>query len=119
VKYWLRRKNSGKVCLTLFSFCCWQVKYIFAFTYVSAIEQELRLFYVWLAAPHPTDFLLEAQKLRQNGTGRWFIEGEDFAQWKTIDASVLWLCGIRKSQISLIVGKLVLMASQLEVEKPL
>jgi hypothetical protein len=50
-----------------------------------AIEEKLRQFYSWLAAPHPTDFDREAQKLKQTNTGRWFTEGDELTQWKLTD----------------------------------
>ncbi|KAH7065082.1 hypothetical protein B0J12DRAFT_24715 [Macrophomina phaseolina] len=48
----------------------------------------------WLSAPDPSLNYQKAQKQRQAGTGLWFLESDQYAQWKTNAASFLWLHGI-------------------------
>jgi hypothetical protein len=35
-------------------------------------------------------------RLRQPGTGIWFIDGDEFKSWVSTDSSKLWINGIRK-----------------------
>jgi hypothetical protein len=62
--------------------------------------QELRLSYHekeirdWLSAADPSINYANALEKRQKGTGLWFIEGQDFADWQTQSNSFLWLHGI-------------------------
>lgn len=49
----------------------------------------------WLEAPDPSSNHIAACKKRQPTTGSWFIQGTEFARWKSDSASFLWLHGIR------------------------
>jgi hypothetical protein len=37
-----------------------------------------------------------ARKLQQEGTGRWFLDGESFQRWLSAEKSFLWVHGIGK-----------------------
>jgi Cdc6-like AAA superfamily ATPase len=47
-----------------------------------------------LSPPDPSPNYEKAVKQRQANTGLWFLEGEDYAAWKTNPASFIWLYGI-------------------------
>ena len=47
----------------------------------------------WLSAPDPSSNYASARQSRYATTGSWFLEGEDFARWKTDVNSLLWLHG--------------------------
>jgi hypothetical protein len=51
----------------------------------------------WLAAPNPYTNYRKALTQRQTETGLWFLESDNFLQWKTGPASLLWLSGIAGS----------------------
>ena len=51
----------------------------------------------WLAAPLPSSNHNTAIKKRQPGTGQWFTQSKEFADWKNGTSSFTWLHGIRKS----------------------
>jgi NACHT domain len=61
----------------------------------------------WLSAPDP--FLKHQQVLKDHlaGTGLWFLEGEQYANWKTDDRSFLWLYGIPGSGKSVLCSAIV------------
>ncbi|KAK6536091.1 hypothetical protein TWF281_000337 [Arthrobotrys megalospora] len=50
----------------------------------------------WLSAPDPSTNYNKALGLRHEGTGGWFLESEQFTEWKssTQQSSFLWLHGI-------------------------
>ncbi|KAK0308799.1 hypothetical protein LTR01_004678 [Friedmanniomyces endolithicus] len=48
----------------------------------------------WLAPVDVSTNYNEARTQHHLGTGRWFLESEEYAQWKTHDKGVLWLHGI-------------------------
>ncbi|KAF1972363.1 HET-domain-containing protein, partial [Bimuria novae-zelandiae CBS 107.79] len=48
----------------------------------------------WLSAPDPSTNYYKALKQLQNDTGLWFLEGNQYAEWKTSTSSSLWLHGI-------------------------
>lgn len=48
----------------------------------------------WLASPDPSSNLNEAQKKRQEGTGKWFLQSKPFQEWKSGRHQYLWLHGI-------------------------
>lgn len=48
----------------------------------------------WLRAPDPSTNYNKALKQRHEDSGRWFLEGLAFANWKTRRNSFLWLYGI-------------------------
>jgi hypothetical protein len=39
-------------------------------------------------------------RLRQAGTGGWFLDGTEFKHWLSVADGKLWLYGIRKSAIA-------------------
>ncbi|KAK5747553.1 hypothetical protein LTR17_000196 [Elasticomyces elasticus] len=60
--------------------------------FVASTTREAK-FLEWLA---PADFLAnykQACKLHHPGTGRWFLEGARYQQWKSLKDVVLWLHG--------------------------
>jgi hypothetical protein len=48
----------------------------------------------WLSPPDPSTNYNNALKLRQEGTGIWFLESNSFEKWKNQEHSFLWLHGI-------------------------
>ncbi|KAF2787346.1 hypothetical protein K505DRAFT_288134, partial [Melanomma pulvis-pyrius CBS 109.77] len=68
-------------------------------------EQERRSIIKWLGAPFPSSAFNDAQKLRSENTGEWFLKCDSFDHWKKSPQSVLWLNGIPGS------GKTVLCSS--------
>ena len=50
----------------------------------------------WLQAPSPLSNYEANQKMREPGTGLWFIEGIKYKNWKSKNGSLLWLTGGRK-----------------------
>jgi Cdc6-like AAA superfamily ATPase len=60
----------------------------------STREARLSKIHQWLSAPDPSVNYQKALKQRQHDTGLWFLEGEQYASWKTDAASFLWLYGI-------------------------
>jgi hypothetical protein len=60
----------------------------------STREARLSKIHQWLSAPDPSANYQKALKQRQHDTGLWFLEGEQYAGWKTDAASFLWLYGI-------------------------
>lgn len=48
----------------------------------------------WLSAPDPSTNYANALERRHEGTGLWFIQGEDLERWKRQPNSFLWLHGI-------------------------
>ena len=64
---------------------------------ISIIADELRQkIHLWLAAPDPSSNHNDACRKRQATTGEWFINGEEFRQWKSGLNSFIWLHGIRR-----------------------
>ncbi|KAF8515200.1 hypothetical protein JB92DRAFT_2915802 [Gautieria morchelliformis] len=55
--------------------------------------------YEWLAAPDHASKHRNARNMREAMTGSWFIEGEQFQEWRETPHSFLWLHGIRASTI--------------------
>ena len=62
----------------------------------------------WLCPPNPSTNYQKGIKLRQADTGLWFLESEQYAEWKTNPSSFIWLHGIPGC------GKTVLSATVLE-----
>jgi hypothetical protein len=60
----------------------------------TAKDARLSKIHQWLSAPDPSVNYQKALKQRQHDTGLWFLEGEQYASWKTDAASSLWLYGI-------------------------
>ena len=50
----------------------------------------------WLAAPLPSLNHNTAMQKRQPGTGEWFTQSKEFADWKIRASSFIWLHGIRE-----------------------
>ncbi|USP80476.1 hypothetical protein yc1106_07750 [Curvularia clavata] len=48
----------------------------------------------WLAPPDPSTNYQKALKQRQDDTGLWFLESDQYAEWKKSMVSFLWLYGI-------------------------
>jgi hypothetical protein len=48
----------------------------------------------WLTLADPSTNYNSALQQRQGGTGTWFLQCEEFLQWKVKRNSFLWLCGI-------------------------
>ncbi|KAF2681949.1 hypothetical protein K458DRAFT_75668 [Lentithecium fluviatile CBS 122367] len=48
----------------------------------------------WLSAPDPSTNYQKALKQRQDDTGLWFLESDQYTRWKADAASFLWLHGI-------------------------
>lgn len=62
----------------------------------------------WLTSTDPSTNHLRARKSCQEGTGRWFLESNDYLSWLRQEHAVLWLYGIPGS------GKTVLASTILE-----
>jgi ankyrin repeat protein len=62
----------------------------------------------WLCAPDPSSNYQKAKKLRQDGTGLWFLQTEQYLRFKDGTAQFMWLHGIPGS------GKSVLSSTILE-----
>jgi hypothetical protein len=48
----------------------------------------------WLSTPDPSTNYQKALKQRQDDTGLWFLQSDQYTKWKTDTASSLWLYGI-------------------------
>ncbi|KAF3317256.1 hypothetical protein TWF173_000499 [Orbilia oligospora] len=48
----------------------------------------------WLSAPDPSTNYYKALGRRHEGSGSWFLESNQFVEWKTQRSSFLWLHGI-------------------------
>ncbi|KAF8466287.1 hypothetical protein JB92DRAFT_2022963 [Gautieria morchelliformis] len=57
-------------------------------------RQKIQKIYEWLAAPDQASKHRNACNMRQAMTGSWFIEGEQFREWRETPHSLLWLHGI-------------------------
>jgi hypothetical protein len=60
----------------------------------------------WLAAPDSSENQNAARRKHQASTGAWFVDGQQFAAWKTKQKSLLWLHGIRKQIVNLLFPRL-------------
>jgi hypothetical protein len=47
----------------------------------------------WLSPVDARGNHYAAQNLQQRGTGKWFMESQDFKHWKSVNNSLLWLYG--------------------------
>jgi hypothetical protein len=61
---------------------------------LNAIDDNRKRIHRWLSAPDPWLNYNKALKERQPGTGTWFVENKQYANWKTNPDSFLWLYGI-------------------------
>lgn len=57
-------------------------------------DEKITQIQQWLSAPDPSTNHQKASKQRQASTGLWFLESNQYAEWKTNSASPLWLYGI-------------------------
>lgn len=48
----------------------------------------------WLSPPDPSTNLNKALGQRHQGSGQWFLKGEEYSSWNTEPRSFLWLHGI-------------------------
>ncbi|CAI6339356.1 unnamed protein product [Periconia digitata] len=71
-------------------------------------DDELERIRRWLSAPDPSSNYQRALKQRQESTGLWFLENDQYVEWKTTAASFVWLHGIPGC------GKTVLLSTVLE-----
>lgn len=60
----------------------------------SSVDEKLPKIRRWLSPPDPFTNYQKALKLRQAGTGGWFIESREYTRWKIEAPSCLWLYGI-------------------------
>jgi KaiC/GvpD/RAD55 family RecA-like ATPase len=58
-----------------------------------AVEKKKAIFR-WLSPPDPSTNHQKGLKLRQADTGLWFLESEQYAEWKASPLSFIWLHGI-------------------------
>jgi hypothetical protein len=66
----------------------------FFFTPISG-DRRIDIF-KWLSPVIPSENYNEAQEMRVQGTGMWFIESEPFFEWRTTADSFLWIHGKRR-----------------------
>jgi Cdc6-like AAA superfamily ATPase len=58
------------------------------------IQQKRDQIKNWLSPPDPSTNYNKALQQRQQGTGTWLLQSEEFAQWNARPNSLLWLYGI-------------------------
>jgi NACHT domain len=58
------------------------------------IDANLTKIRQWLSPPDPSLNYYKALERRQNDTGLWFLNGDEYAGWKTDAGSAVWLNGI-------------------------
>lgn len=56
-------------------------------------DQEKKIF-DWLSPPNPSTNRDSAKERRLEGTGRWFLESQEFLIWESNKTSALWIHGI-------------------------
>ncbi|KAF7976053.1 hypothetical protein HWV62_7968 [Athelia sp. TMB] len=63
--------------------------------YPTAVQyyNNKREIYAWMKAPDTSPSYNAARKKHQTGTGSWFLDGSQFAEWRERPGSVLWLYG--------------------------
>jgi len=72
------------------------------------VTDELRQkIHLWLSAPDPSSNHNDACQKRQATTGEWFINGEEFEQWKSGFNSFIWLHGIPGSGKSVLCSTII------------
>jgi hypothetical protein len=59
-----------------------------------AIRQKRDQMKNWLSPPDPSTNYNKALQQRQQGTGMWLLQSDEFTRWKTRQNSLLWLHGI-------------------------
>lgn len=67
----------------------------FKFHALSATAEKRRKMLCWLNVPDFRSNHLDACAKHQPTTGDWFLESEQFANWKMHPCSFLWIHGIR------------------------
>jgi hypothetical protein len=85
----IAKKQIGK---SIFKFL--QIRIDLTFLVSDDHRQEV---HTWLKSPDQCSNHDAARKKRQAETGNWFLEGDQFVNWKRAPSSVLWLHGIRSS----------------------
>lgn len=60
------------------------------------LGKRLRDIREWLSPGDPRTNYEAAHALQQAGTGKWFIEGSQFAEWFQKNNTFLWIHGARK-----------------------
>ncbi|KAF8493152.1 hypothetical protein JB92DRAFT_1208461 [Gautieria morchelliformis] len=75
---------------------------------------KIQKIYEWLAAPDQASKHRNTRNMRQAMTGSWFIEGEQFREWRETPHSFLWLHGIRASASTAGAGKTILCSTIVE-----
>ena len=71
----------------------------------------------WLDAPDPSrthNGLLEEQ---HTGTGKWFLESDEFVKWLETPESNLWIEGMRTQDYAISMTPRLFILFQLEMEK--
>ncbi|KAF2135962.1 uncharacterized protein K452DRAFT_322729 [Aplosporella prunicola CBS 121167] len=58
------------------------------------LERRRDQLYDWLCPPDPSTNYNKALEQRYEGSGKWFVQGEAYREWKTQPNSFLWLYGI-------------------------
>ena len=58
------------------------------------LDERLLRIRNWLSAPDPSINYENALGSRQHGTGLWFLNSEEYIEWKTNNPSPIWLYGI-------------------------
>jgi hypothetical protein len=53
-------------------------------------------FIKWLDAPDPSGTHNRLKEEHHEGTGQWFLDSDEFAQWLDGRCSILWINGIRE-----------------------
>ena len=48
---------------------------------------------LWLVGPDPSSDYHRRRRSRHASTGSWFVESEEYTQWKQNDGATLWLHG--------------------------
>jgi Cdc6-like AAA superfamily ATPase len=59
-----------------------------------AIRQKRDQIKNWLSPPDPSTNYNKALQQRQQGTGIWLLQSDEFTRWRTRQDSLLWLYGI-------------------------
>ena len=80
-----KRLTSSSVCLS------WTLTEESIVTSAERHEKILQ----WLNAPDPSRNYNTAREKHREGTGSWFLAGNEFKNWKNSQGSLLWVEGIR------------------------
>ncbi|KAH5574501.1 hypothetical protein HBI24_193910 [Parastagonospora nodorum] len=72
----------------------WKLPIIKGVSSYQSREEQLRTVQQWLSAADPSSNYQQALSKRQENTGLWLTESEQYQKWKTSSVSFLWLYGI-------------------------